>query len=314
MTTRPDFGWQLRLVIRLNAWLVRLRILPDARAVARWPAAKRKKLKPAPWMTYPPPASVQMKRESITTPDGPLELKWFRKDALQAPSILFIHGGGWVLGGVDSLDYLCANLCDRLEVGVVAVDYRLAPEHRFPAALEDCYAALAWIAARARGPIAVIGDSAGGNLAAAVCLLARSRGGPAIVHQTLIYPSLDATLESPSMAMRLPGVNFADLAGALQHYVGDHDRRDPLVSPIHAADHRGLPPAFIVTADWDLLRDDGARYAECLRAAGVAVRYVNYPDMPHGFLSMPKLCGGAPSALADIVEEIRPHLQLSSTR
>ena len=262
-------------------------------------------MKPASWMTYAPPASVQTKRESIATPDGPLELKWFRKDALQAPSILFIHGGGWVVGGVDSLDYLCANLCDRLDVGVVAVDYRLAPDHRFPAGLEDCYAALAWMTARARGPVAVVGDSAGGNLAGAVCLLARERGGPAVAHQTLIYPSLDATLESPSMAFRLPGMNLDDMAATLQHYLGDHDRRDPLVSPIHATDHRGLPPAFIVTADCDLLRDDGARYAECLRAAGVAVRYVNYPDMPHGFLSVPKLCSRAPGALEDIVEEMR---------
>ena len=314
MTARPNFGWKLWLVIYLNAWLVRLRMLPNTVALARWPAAKRKKMKPAAWMTYPPPASVQMTRESITSPDGPLDLKWFRKDARQAPSILFIHGGGWVLGGVDSLDYLCANLCDRLDVGVVAVDYRLAPDHRFPAALEDCYAALAWMAARAPGPVAVVGDSAGGNLAGALCLLARERGGPAIAHQTLIYPSLDATLASPSWALRLPGVDRADLAAALQHYLGDHDRRDPLVSPIHATDHRGLPPAFIVTADWDLLRDDGARYAECLRTAGVAVRYMNYPDMPHAFLSLPKLCGGAPGALADIVEEMRPYLQPSTTR
>jgi acetyl esterase len=250
-----------------------------------------------------------MQREAIDTADGPLDLKWFRKEALQAPSILFIHGGGWVVGGVDSLDYLCANLCDRLNVGVVAVDYRLAPDHRFPSALEDCYAALVWLAARARGPVLVVGDSAGGNLAGALCLLARERGGPAIAHQTLIYPALDATLESPSMALQQPGMNLADLAVALRLYIADHDPRDPLVSPIHARDHRGLPPAFIVTADCDLLRDDGARYAECLRAAGVAVRYVNYPDMPHGFLSQPKLCAGAPGALQDIIDEMRPHLQ-----
>ena len=314
MTTRPNFGWKLWLAIHLNAWLVRLRIIPNAEAVARSPAARRKAIKPASWMTYTLPASVQMQRESIAAPEGPLELKWFRKEVRQAPTILFIHGGGWVTGGVDSLDYLCANLCDRLDVAVVAVDYRLAPDHRFPAALEDCYTALTWMTARARGPVVVVGDSAGGNLAAALCLLARSRGGPAIAHQTLIYPGLDATLESPSMSIRIPGMDRADLAAMLQHYLGDHDRRDPFVSPIHAADHRGLPPALVVTADWDLLRDDGARYAECLRAAGVAVRYVNYPDMPHAFLSIPKLCGGAAGALADIVAEMRPHLRPSSTR
>jgi acetyl esterase len=309
MKARPNFGWKLRLLLLVHSWLLRLRILPTADVYSRWPIARRKAMKPASWMTYAPPASVQTQREVITTADGPLDLKWFRKEALQAPSILFIHGGGWVVGGVDSLDYLCANLCDRLDVGVVAVDYRLAPDHRFPAALEDCYAALTWMAERARRPVAVVGDSAGGNLAGALCLLARERGGPAIAHQTLIYPSLDATLESPSMALQQPGMNRTDLAVALHHYIGDHDPRDSLVSPIHAPDHRGLPPAFIVTADCDLLRDDGARYAECLRAAGVAVRYVNYPDMPHGFLSQPKLCAGAPGALADIIDEMRPFLQ-----
>ena len=297
MATRPNFGWKLWLVVYLNAWLLRLGLLPSAKTIDQWPVIKRKAIKPAAWMTYPPPASVEMARESIVTQSGALELKWFRKNASQTPAILFIHGGGWVLGGVDSLDYLCANLCDRLGVGVVAVDYRLAPDHRFPAGLDDCYAALAWMTERAGGAIAVIGDSAGGNLAAALCLLARERGGPAIAHQTLIYPSLDATLESPSMAMRLPGLSRDDCVATLQHYLGDHDRRDPLVSPIHAVDHTGLPPAFIVTADCDLLRDDGARYAEFLRAAGVVVRYENYPDMPHAFLSLPKLCAGAPGAL-----------------
>lgn len=288
---------------------MRLRLLPTADVYSRWPLAKRRAMKPAPWMTYPPPASVKTTRRTIGTADGALELKLFTKDDGRAPTILFMHGGGWILGGADSLDYLCANLCDRLNAGVVSVDYRLAPEHRFPAALEDCYAALAWLAKRAPGPIAVIGDSAGGNLAAALCLLARDRAGPAIAHQTLVYPALDAALESPSMALENTGMSRTDAPKIVRYYIGDHDPRDGLVSPIHAADHRGLPPAFIVTADHDLLRDDGARYARCLRTAGVAVRYVNYPDMPHGFLSQPRLCADAPGALTDIVEEMRRHLR-----
>lgn len=308
-TTRPKFGWKLRLLMVLQEWLLHLRILPTVETYCRWPIAKRKAMKPAPWMTYPAPASVATKREAIATADGKLELKLFSKADLQAPTILFVHGGGWVLGGVDSLDYLCANLCDRLNAGVVAVDYRLAPEHRFPAALEDCYAAVGWMAERARGPVAVVGDSAGGNLAAALCLLARERGGPAIAHQTLIYPALDATLESPSMALEHTGMSRTDFAKVVRYYIGDHDPHDGLVSPIHALDHRVLPPAFIVTADHDLLRDDGARYARCLEAAGVAVRYINYPNMPHGFLSQPRLCAGASGALADIVDEMRRHLQ-----
>ena len=110
---RPNFGWKLRLLLRVQSWLLRLRILPTADTYARWPVARRKAMKPAAWMTYPPPPSVQTKREAIATADGPLELKLFGKAGLQAPRILFIHGGGWMLCGVDSLDYLCANLCDR---------------------------------------------------------------------------------------------------------------------------------------------------------------------------------------------------------
>lgn len=313
MKAQPNFGWKLRWALRVNEWLTRVGIMPSHETVARWPVSKRKGLKSPGWMTYPSPASVQTSRETIATADGPLELKWFRSSATQAPAILFMHGGGWVVGGLDSLDYLCANLCDRLGVAVVAVDYRLAPEHRFPGGLEDCYSALTWVAARATGPVLVVGDSAGGNLAGALCLLARERGGPAIAQQTLIYPSLDATMASPSMDEQHPGMRKSDLAGALQHYLGDHDRHDPLVSPIHAGDHRGLPPAFIVTAEHDLLRDDGPRYADCLSNAGVPVRYVNYPDMPHGFLSQPKLCPGAAGALADIVEEMRPYLRTAAT-
>ncbi|WP_428311437.1 alpha/beta hydrolase [Hydrocarboniphaga sp.] len=301
----PNFSWKLRWALRLMPWLIRLRLMPSHESVARWPQARRKALKPPAWMTFPPPASVHTQIERIAGADGDIALKWFRTQPTQRPSILFIHGGGWVVGGPDSLDYLCANLCDRLGVAVVAVDYRLAPDHRFPAALHDCYSALQWVAARAAAPVVVIGDSAGGNLSAALCLLARERGGPAIAQQTLIYPALDLALESPSMRMAMPGARIDDMAAAVQHYLGNHDRRDPLVSPIHAPDLRGLPPAFIVTADYDLLRDDGPRYAQGLRDAGVPVRYVNYPDMPHGFLSQPKLCPGAPGALADIVEELR---------
>jgi acetyl esterase len=308
MMKPPKFSWKLRLALGLMPWLTRLRIMPSHESVARWPQARRKALKPAAWMTFASPAPVQTQVETIASADGDIDLKWFRTQPAQKPAILFIHGGGWVVGGLDSLDYLCANLCDRLGVAVVAVDYRLAPDHRFPSGLEDCYTALQWVAARADAPLLVIGDSAGGNLSAALCLLARDRGGPAIAQQTLIYPSLDLALESPSMRIGMPGARVEDMAAAAQHYLGDHDRRDPYVSPIHAPDHRGLPPAFILTAEYDLLRDDGPRYAQCLRDAGVPVRHVDYPDMPHGFLSQPKLCPGAPGALADIVDELRAYL------
>ncbi|MES2488258.1 MAG: alpha/beta hydrolase [Pseudomonadota bacterium] len=304
------YGWKLRLAFRIAIWMRRLGLYPRHDVVATWPAAKRKAIKPASWATYPNPPSMQTCRETISSRGGPLELKWFRTSADQAPSVLFIHGGGWVVGGVDSLDYLCSNLCDQLGVAVIAVDYRLAPDHQFPAGLEDCYDALSWVAARAPGPVTVIGDSAGGNLSAALCLLARDSGGPKIAHQTLIYPGLDMLMESPSLITLADELaSRDDLAMVIKLYLGDHDPRDPLASPIHAANLRDLPPAFIVTADCDLLRDDGPRYAEKLRAAGVPVRYENYLDMPHAFLSQPKLCPGAAGALTDIIKEMRPYLQ-----
>ncbi|HVT36448.1 MAG TPA: alpha/beta hydrolase [Nevskiaceae bacterium] len=306
---KPPSSWRWRLLIRVSNGLRKLGLFPAYDTMVKWPVARRKAIAPAPWMTYPPPASVRMSRETIESRGGPLQLKWFRTAPSQAPSILFIHGGGWVMGGADALDYLCANLCERLGVGVVAVDYRLAPEDRFPAGLEDCYDALNWVAARAPGPVAVIGDSAGGNLTAAVCLLARERGGPKVAHQTIIYPILDATLASESMTTHQQyGATRDDMATVVRLYVGDHDRRDPLVSPILAPDHRGLPPAFIITADCDLLRDDGARYAQCLRKAGVPVRYKNYLEATHAFLSHPKLGYAGAEALDDIIEEMRPYL------
>ncbi|PTU31841.1 alpha/beta hydrolase [Stenotrophobium rhamnosiphilum] len=310
MSLPSGYGWKLRLAFNAAILMRKLGLYPNYDAVAKWPAAKRKALKPANWATFPPPASVKMNRETIASRGGPMEVKWFRTKPDQAPSILFIHGGGWVVGGLDSLDYLCSNLCDRLGVAVVAVDYRLAPDHKFPSGLEDCYDALKWVAAQAPGPVTVIGDSAGGNLSAALCILARDSGGPAIAHQTLIYPALDLMMESQSLITNADGLaSRDDLAMVAGFYLGDHDPRDPLVSPIHAKNLRDLPPAFIVTADCDLLRDDGPRYAECLRAAGVRVRYENYPNMPHAFLSQPKLCPGAAGALTDIIEEMRPHLQ-----
>lgn len=296
--------------IRVGVLLSRLGLFPTAESIAKWPMAKRKGITPSRGTTYPPPASVAMSRETINSRGGPLLLKLFRKTPGQAPSILFIHGGGWIVGGVDSLDYLCSNLCDRLGVAVVAVDYRLAPEHPFPAGLDDCYDALEWMAKQSPGPITVIGDSAGGNLSAALCLMARDRGGPEIAHQTLIYPALDAALESPSViANEYFGLTHKDLATIVRLYLGEHDRRDPLVSPIHSPNLGGLPPAFIVTADCDSLRDDGSRYAECLRRDGIAVRYQNYLNMPHAFLSQPRLCPEAPGALSDIIEEMRPYLR-----
>jgi acetyl esterase/lipase len=190
---------------------------------------------------------------------------------------------------------------------VVSVDYRLAPRHRFPAAVEDSYAALVWAAEHAAGlgaggPVAVMGESAGGNLSAVLCLLARDRGGPALSHQVLLYPATDMTAEHPATAST-PFLSGPEMEAYRRHYLADADPSDPMVSPLLASDHHGLPPALIQVAEHDPLRADGIRYAAALRAAGVPVRLTEYVGMPHGYLNFPGLCRIAPQALAEICAE-----------
>ena len=213
-------------------------------------------------------------------------------------TLVFFHGGGWVVGDVDHADVDCRCLCRDTGSLVISVGYRLAPEAAFPAALDDCYAALEW-AAREAPPLggdprrlAVGGDSAGGNLAAAVALVARDRGGPAISHQILIYPVTDCAFETPSYEEFAEGywMSRDDMRWVWECYIGEDAAYadDPRASVLRAADLAGLPPAVIVTAGCDVLRDEGNRYAERLFEAGVPVRLLEYPGQIHGFWS----CGG----------------------
>lgn len=247
--------------------------------------------------------------------DGPLRVRVYRPAGAgpgPLPVVLNFHGGGWTIGSLGQADWLCGNVCVGAGVAVVSVDYRLAPAHRWPAGPEDCYAALVDVVARAGefgvdpGRVGVMGDSAGGNLAAVVALLARDRSGPAIAHQALIYPATDLTLGSSSLGENAdaPILNRRDCLAYRAHYLGDQDPHQPYVSPLLAADHSGLPPALVQVAEHDPIRDDGLRYADALRAAGVPVRVTNYVGMPHGFLAFPKLCKSAPQALAEIVSEV----------
>lgn len=267
------------------------------------PVERRAAAVPASWMLLPMPA-VDIERSTLAARGGPIPIKRFKPRAPKpsALPILFIHGGGWMAGGVDSLDYLCTNLCDRLGTEVTAVGYRLAPEHPFPAALEDCEDALAALLA-STPTVDVVGDSAGGNLSAALCLRFRGRGG--IRRQVLIYAFLDLTMASPSIDPPRHGMSRRNAALIIEKYRGAAAADDPFVSPLHAPDLSGLPPAVIVTADTDPLRDDGFRYAERLREAGVPVRLENYVGMPHAFLSLASLCSAAPICIDMLVEELR---------
>lgn len=227
------------------------------------------------------------------------------------PLIVYLHGGGFVFGGGLRLgDWLCSQVATNVGAVVVAVDYRLAPTYRFPAAVEDCYAGLVWAAKNgpelgADGPIGVMGESAGGNLSAVISLLARDRGGPVISHQALMYPATNMTTHGkPAATGELPFLSPAEMTRYRTMYLGpDGDSSDPMASPLLASDHSGLPPALVQVAEHDPLRAEGISYAAVLRAAGVPVRLTEYVGMPHGFLNFPGLSRSAPQALAEICAE-----------
>jgi acetyl esterase/lipase len=230
------------------------------------------------------------------------------------PLVVYYHGGGFVFGDLRMGDWLCGNVAATVGAVVVSVDYRLAPVHRFPAAVEDCYAALAWAAANAAelgagGPLAVMGESAGGTLSAVMALLARERGGPAISHQALIYPATDMTAPRPAALANAPFLSAGEMTAYRRLYLGpDGDPGNPWASPLLAADHARLPPALIQVAEHDPLREDGVRYAAALRAASVPVRLTEYVGVPHGFVNFPGLCRSAHQALAEICAEQRAAL------
>jgi acetyl esterase len=236
------------------------------------------------------------------------------KDGVLA-GLVFFHGGGFVIGDLDTHDDLCRCLANGSGCRVVSIDYRLAPEHPFPAAVEDCIAATRYVAGHAAEfgidakRLAVGGDSAGGNLAAVVSQLAKSEG-PAIVFQLLIYPvtQLGAPVDTPSMRENAKGY-FLEKEGMdwfTKLYCPETKHRsDPRLSPLLCADLSGLPPAYVITAGFDPLRDEGRAYADKLDGAGVPVTYVNYPGMVHGFFSMRGLIPKAREAVAAAAAAVR---------
>ena len=223
------------------------------------------------------------------------------------PVLLYFHGGGWVLGNLDTEEDTCLALAKRTPCIAVSVDYRLAPEHPYPAAPEDCYAALLWVAEHGRelgadpGRIAVSGESAGANLASVLTLMSRDRKGPAIAFQALFYPATNLG-DSTTGSVKDFGEGFfltgRDMEGARAMYVPDKkDWSSPYVSPLLAPDLSLLPPALVVTAGCDPLRDDGEAYAGRLKDAGVQVKYVCYEEMIHAFLLLFKSSGSRQQAL-----------------
>ncbi|MDO8288099.1 MAG: alpha/beta hydrolase [Parvibaculum sp.] len=210
------------------------------------------------------------------------------------PVLVYFHGGGWVIGDLETHDALCRSFANEAGCKVVAVDYRLAPEHVFPAAVDDCYAAVKWVAANGASigadvtRIAVSGDSAGGNLAAVVSQIAKAEKGPKISFQLLIYPVADTNIDTASYTANASGY-FLERDGMIwffDHYLKGADRNDPRIAPLKAASLAGLPKAYVVTAGFDPLRDEGRAYADALKAAGVDTVHVNYDGMIHGFFNL----------------------------
>ena len=239
------------------------------------------------------PEEIAAEERSIPGPAGEIPVRVYTPAGERPkPVIVYFHGGGWVIGELDTVDNPLRRIANRTDAVIVSVDYRLAPEHRYPAAFDDCYAATAWVAEHAAElggdpeRVAVCGDSAGGNLAAAVAIAARDRQSPRLAAQLLIYPVTDFDFTTESYEQN--GDGYLLTKGSMQwfwaHYLGAQDLgKDPYACPARADDLAGLPPAFVATAEFDPLRDEGEAYAANLRIAGVDVTAKRYDGMLHGF-------------------------------
>jgi acetyl esterase len=261
-----------------------------------------------------PPALKSVEPLAIPSPAGPIPARIYTPLNLRtandlAPCLVFFHGGGWVIGDLDTHDVVCRKLADEGQLIVISVDYRLAPEHKFPAAVDDAIAATKWIAGHASDlgidatRLLVGGDSAGGNLAAVVALSARDGDGPAISGQVLIYPATDFAMTQPSH--REPETSILLTHSVIKwfrdHYLnGISDISDWRASPARARSFAGLPPAYVLTAGADPLRDEGDEYAQRLKDAGVAVTWRTFPGQFHGFFTMGKLLQQANVAASEI--------------
>jgi len=262
---------------------------------------------------------AHVENRTIPGPAGAVPVRVYRATdaATPAPALVYFHGGGWVIGDLESHDNFCRALANRTQAVVVSVDYRLAPEHRYPAAAEDCYAATCFVAERGAeigadgARIAVAGDSAGGNLAAAVALMARDRSGPALRHQVLIYPVADHDFDTASYRDNATGylLSREGMQWFWSHYVPNAaQRNEAYAAPLRAEKLALLPPATVITAEYDPLRDEGEAYAVRLRDAGVATVATRYDGQIHGFVSLFEVFDQGRTATEQIAEALRAAL------
>jgi len=261
------------------------------------------------------PAVAKVEDRTITGPECPLPVRIYTPPGVGPfPVLVWFHGGGWVVGDLESADATARNLTVGAGCLVVSVDYRLAPETKFPGPAEDSYAATQWVRQNAGSinadprRIAVGGDSAGGNLAAAVCLMARDRGGPDLAFQLLVYPVTDRNFNTESYVNNAEGYQLsrAAMIWYWKHYLADDaDASHPYAAPQQAQDLKGLPPALVITAEYDPLRDEGEAYAHSLKAAGVPTVCTRYAGMIHGFFGMAAAIDQGKAAVAEAAAALR---------
>ncbi len=256
-------------------------------------------------LTSGPKAPVAtVEDRTLPGPQGAIPVRVYEPEGSHG-TLVYLHGGGWVVGNLDTHDALCRAIASRGGCRLVAVDYRLAPEHPYPAAVVDAWAALAWHLHTADGPVAVGGDSAGGNLAAVCAVRARDRGFP-LAAQLLLYPALDPTMSMPSYQELAEGYRLtrAGMAWYWGHYAGGADPTDPELAPLLQPDLAGVAPAFVTVAEYDPLRDEGEAYAAKLREAGVPVTLKRYEGLIHGFYAMAGVVDRVAEAYDDAAEAL----------
>ena len=284
---------------------------PEARAMLRAGLA-----------AAPPPAGLPdlavVSDATIDGPHGPIPIRRYVPHGEPLGTCVYLHSGGWVIGDLDFADATCRRIAGLAQAELVSVDYRKAPEHPYPQPLDDAYAALLWAAASRPGPLLLIGESAGGNLAAACAIRARDTNGPALAGQFLAYPVTDHDFETDSYH-NVGGRNWllstADMRWFWDHYAPEGvDRSDPSLSPLRVADATALPPTMIVVGELDPLRDEALAYAAKLEAAGVPVATRRDPDMLHGYIGASAAISLAAEALAEATGWIRDRLSEAKAR
>jgi acetyl esterase len=301
MRFREEGTLDLRVAVTLRVIQLRKRSRGEARDRAHLEARRAELESLARWFARGGPRMAVERDLEVPGPAGAVPMRHYRRsrDGGLRPILLYFHGGSFALGSPNTHTNICRALAAAADCIVLSVGYRLAPEHPYPAAVEDAYAALCWAsregATIAGDPdlVAVAGDSAGGTLAAALCLMARDRRFPPLRHQALVYPATDATTIDRD-SYRLYGRGYAldteEVLWAREQYLPDaRDRTLPYASPLLAASHAGLPPATVVTGEFDVLRDEGQAYAKALERDGVKVTYLCVPGVAHAFFSAQRL-------------------------